>query len=169
MAGLETCAVPENCMAVVADDAVPEAQIREWEKGGMPVTILKNLENGSGRLRLGHVLLRLRQLRQGAANGTVFFGPFSLDLAHLVLTNSQSGATIILTEKERDILLRLHREKGRPLDRKALLGDIWGYASVIETHTLETHIYRLRQKLENDPSAPQVLMTEGSGYLLVME
>lgn len=77
-----------------------------------------------------------------------------------------SGQTIRLTEKERDILLILHGEKGRTVPRKALLDAVWGYKDGVETHTLETHIYRLRKKIEDDPARPALLLTEETGYRL---
>jgi DNA-binding response OmpR family regulator len=78
---------------------------------------------------------------------------------------------IRLTEKERDILLCLlaakaQGEGGGAVERRALLDRVWGYAETVETHTLETHIYRLRQKIEMDPASPQYLLTDGTGYRL---
>ena len=166
-AGLETSSAPEGAAAVLTDDFMTAEQVREWEKSGIAIVFLKDTADVSGRLRLGNVLSRLRQGPGRAASGTLFFGSFSLDLAHLALTDSRRSTVVTLTEKERDILLRLHREKGRVLERKVLLEDIWGYASAIETHTLETHIYRLRQKIEQEPANAELLVTEGGGYKLV--
>ncbi len=58
------------------------------------------------------------------------------------------------------------RAAGRPVPRQILLNEVWGYNSAVTTHTLETHIYRLRQKIEADPSAPRLLLTKGGGYWL---
>lgn len=73
---------------------------------------------------------------------------------------------INLTEKERDILLYIDRNS--PVSRDDLLHAVWGYGSNIETHTVETHIYRLRQKIEKDPSKPELLITTDEGYILNM-
>lgn len=79
----------------------------------------------------------------------------------------KKGDDIIrLTEKERDILLILRAAQGGVVTRDHLLHTVWGYGAGIETHTLETHIYRLRNKIENDPGRAQLLLTEGDGYRL---
>jgi len=76
------------------------------------------------------------------------------------------GARIRLTEKEAAILLYLHRAAGRPVPRGELLGEVWGYSSLVTTHTLETHIYRLRRKIEADPQEARLLLTDEGGYRL---
>ena len=53
------------------------------------------------------------------------------------------------------------------MSRETLLQEVCGYNSGVTTHTLETHIYRLRQKIEKDAAAPAVLITEVRGYELV--
>ena len=72
-----------------------------------------------------------------------------------------------MTEKESSILRYLYRAGQRPVSREKLLQEVWGYNSGVTTHTLETHIYRLRQKIERDAAAPAILLTEASGYKLV--
>jgi len=72
-----------------------------------------------------------------------------------------------LTEKETSILRYLYRAGQRPISRETLLQEVWGYNSGVTTHTLETHIYRLRQKIEKDAAAPAILVTEAGGYKLV--
>jgi len=71
-----------------------------------------------------------------------------------------------LTEKETNILKFLHRAGGT-VSREVLLHEVWGYNPAVTTHTLETHIYRLRQKIETDPTRAQLLVTESGGYRLV--
>src|SRR5258707_14551361 len=80
----------------------------------------------------------------------------------------QSGKKKIrLTEKETAILKYLYRAGSRVIGRDTLLGEVWGYNAGVTTHTLETHVYRLRQKIERDPSQAEILVTEPGGYRLV--
>lgn len=74
------------------------------------------------------------------------------------------GETIRLTEKEVAILCALEDCAPAALSRQALLDRVWAYADGVETHTLETHIYRLRQKIEADPSTPAIIVTVEDGY-----
>jgi len=73
---------------------------------------------------------------------------------------------IRLTDKESAILKFLYRAGGRPVPRQILLNEVWGYNSAVTTHTLETHIYRLRQKIEPNPMQLRLLLTEVGGYRL---
>lgn len=82
------------------------------------------------------------------------------------LLEGKGGTRIRLTEKEAAILLYLHRAGGRPVPRAELLGEVWGYSSAVTTHTLETHVYRLRRKIEPDPSQARLLLTDEGGYRL---
>jgi len=76
------------------------------------------------------------------------------------------GKKVRLTEKETNILKFLYRS-GDTVPRDTLLHEVWGYNPAVTTHTLETHIYRLRQKIENNPGQAQLLITEPGGYRLV--
>lgn len=78
-----------------------------------------------------------------------------------------AGSKCLLTEKEVAILKFLYRANAVVVPRDVLLRELWGYNSSVTTHTLETHIYRLRQKIELDPSDAQILVTEGGGYKLI--
>src|SRR5207249_12211298 len=74
---------------------------------------------------------------------------------------------VCVTEKETAILRYLYRAGQRPVSPETLLQEVWGYNSGVTTHTLETHIYRLRQKVEKDAGTPAILVTEAGGYKLV--
>ncbi len=82
------------------------------------------------------------------------------------LLQGKGGTRIRLTEKEAAILLYLHRAGGRSVPRTELLGEVWGYSSAVTTHTLETHVYRLRRKIEADPQQARLLLTDEGGYRL---
>lgn len=71
-----------------------------------------------------------------------------------------------LTDKEASILRYLYRSGEKPVGREELLREVWGYNANVTTHTLETHIYRLRQKIEPDAQSPKLLITETGGYRL---
>lgn len=81
----------------------------------------------------------------------------------------EGEASIALTDKEVEILIFLYRAGGKIISRDVLLAEIWGYNAEVSTHTLETHIYRLRQKIETDPEIGGVLMTEPGGYRLAAD
>ena len=119
--------------------------------------------------RFAVLLARIRaQLRQHEASEDAVFtlGPHTFRPSSKLLTNPK-GNKIRLTEKETAILRYLYRAGQRPVSREVLLQEVWGYNSGVTTHTLETHIYRLRQKVERDASVPSILVTEGGGYKLV--
>ena len=97
----------------------------------------------------------------------VDLGPWQLDPVHNVLQRGKNKKqTVRLTDKEKDILLLLHQNKGQPVSREDMLKTVWGFVDGVETHTLETHIYRLRQKIEDDPAQAKILLTTESGYIL---
>jgi DNA-binding response OmpR family regulator len=92
-------------------------------------------------------------------------GPYTFRPSAKVLVDPQDKK-IRLTEKETNILKFLYR-CGDTVARETLLHEVWGYNPAVTTHTLETHIYRLRQKIENNPGQAQILVTENGGYRLV--
>lgn len=119
--------------------------------------------------RFGVLLARIRaHLRQIEASDAAIlhFGPYDFKPSVKQLI-TQNGDKIRLTEKEADILKFLYRASTKTVSRETLLHEIWGYNAQITTHTLETHIYRLRQKIEADPSNAKLLVTEDGGYRLV--
>lgn len=92
-------------------------------------------------------------------------GPYEFRPAMKLLVNG-NGAKVRLTEKETNILKYLYRSGGKPVGRDELLHEVWGYNPAVTTHTLETHVYRLRQKIEPDPAHARLLITESGGYRL---
>ena len=114
------------------------------------------------------LLARIRsQLRQHEQSEDAVFklGPYSFRPA-LKLLVCADDTKIRLTEKETNILKFLYRAPIPVVPRDMLLQEVWGYNAAVTTHTLETHIYRLRQKIEPDPANVQLLLTETGGYRL---
>ena len=119
--------------------------------------------------RFSVLLARIRAaLRQHDQSEDVVFtiGPYSFQPANKLLENGD-GNKIRLTDKETSILKYLYRQGPKTIGRDVLLKEVWGYNNRVTTHTLETHIYRLRQKIERDPSNARLLVTEEGGYRLV--
>lgn len=115
------------------------------------------------------LLARIRaQLRTHEQSEDAVFqlGPYTFKPAQKILV-TENDKKVRLTEKETNILKFLYRASERVVPRDVLLHEVWGYNAGVTTHTLETHIYRLRQKIEPDPSNAQILVTESGGYRLV--
>jgi len=118
--------------------------------------------------KFGVLMARLRaHLRSHEQSEDAVFkmGPYEFRPAVKMLV-TDADKKIRLTEKETSILKFLYRAGGKPVTRDILLDEVWGYNSGVTTHTLETHVYRLRQKIEPDPSNASLLLTEGGGYRL---
>lgn len=119
--------------------------------------------------RLAELLARLRaQLRSFESSEDAVFaiGPYTFRPSAKMLQDQMRGRRIRLTEKEAAILKFLYRAGTHAVARQVLLNEVWGYNASVTTHTLETHIYRLRQKIEPDPTNARLLITEGGGYRL---
>ena len=119
---------------------------------------------------IGVLLARIRaQIRQHERSDQAVFtiGPFTFQTANKLFLNNETNEKTRLTDKETALMKFLYRAGGRGVDRDVLLGEVWGYNAAVDTHTLETHIYRLRQKIERDPSNPEILVSEPGGYRLV--
>jgi DNA-binding response OmpR family regulator len=118
----------------------------------------------------GVLLARIRaQLRQHERSEDAVFtiGPFSFRPSAKMLQDDKANRKIRLTEKEAAILKFLYRAGESVTSRDVLLNEVWGYNAGVTTHTLETHVYRLRQKIERDPSNAEILVTGPGGYRLM--
>jgi DNA-binding response OmpR family regulator len=119
--------------------------------------------------RFAVLLARIRaHLRQHEHSEDAVFkvGPYTFKPSAKMLVR-QDNRKVRLTEKETAIIKFLLRSGEQIVSRDVLLQDVWGYNAGVTTHTLETHVYRLRQKIERDPSHAEILVTEGGGYKLV--
>jgi DNA-binding response OmpR family regulator len=136
--------------------------------------IVRGLEAGANDyiakpFRSNELLARIRaQLRLFENSEDVVFdiGPYTFRPAAKQLLEPRRNSRIRLTDKETAILKFLYRAGPRAVQRNVLLNEVWGYNAAVTTHTLETHIYRLRQKMEMLPASPSLLVTEDHGYRL---
>lgn len=175
---------------LIMDVGLPDMDGREavklLRKGGFkaPVIMLTGhdtdsdtilgLESGANDyvtkpFRFAVLLARIRaQLRQHeqSEDATFVVGPYTFKPGQKMLIDAKGGK-IRLTEKEVAIIKYLYRAGGKVITRDVLLEEVWGYNSGVTTHTLETHVYRLRQKIEHDPSNSSILVTESGGYKLI--
>lgn len=178
-----------HCDLLIMDVGLPDMDGREavklLRKGGFksPIIMLTGHDTDSDTIlgleagandyvtkpfRFAVLLARVRaQLRQHeqSEDATFTIGHYVFRPSAKVLSD-EAGSKIRLTEKETSILKYLYRVGDKPVTRDILLEEVWGYNSGVTTHTLETHIYRLRQKIERDPSNAELLVTESGGYKL---
>lgn len=179
--------------ALILDVALPDMDGRElcrtlrYQGFSAPILVLIDLDNEADIVlaldagandcvtkpaQMGVFLARLRaHLRQYSESDDL-----GLRLQHhtfrprlKLLIDAESGKKIQLTDKETALLKYLYRARNSFASRRRLLSAIWDYNSGVETHTVETHVWRLRQKLERDPKNPSILVTEGDGYRLCVK
>ena len=98
--------------------------------------------------------------------GRLTFNDYELRPASKEILNLRNNELVKLTEKEVAIIQYLYKIKGRIVSKNELLQEVWGYRPDVTTHTIETHIYRLRQKVEKDNPQAQLIVTEDGGYAL---
>lgn len=154
---------------VTIDSSLPPDLIIIQQGESVPAEFnaLPFLEIPKGAIRLGEIMDKAGYLLSGREshiedeNGNIDLGEFTLVPAENILTHKKSGEDIRLTDKERLLLRVLFEERDAGIPRKDLLKSVWGYADDAETHTLETHIYRLRQKLEIYNAQNLIKVVEG--------
>jgi DNA-binding response OmpR family regulator len=181
----------EHFDAIVLDVGLPDMDGRElcrlMRRGGVraPILMLTGADTDADEIlgldagaddyitkpfRLNVLLARLRtQLRQHerSEDAVVTIGPYTFRPSAKMLVDESGRKKVRLTEKETAILKYLYRAGDKVIGRDTLLNEVWGYNTGVTTHTLETHVYRLRQKIERDPAKAQILVTEPGGYRLV--
>src|SRR6185312_2834071 len=174
--------------AVIMDATLPDGDghavcARLRESGlSMPVILMNGLDQSSAAddtisiakpFRLSELMARLRarldaRTRNDSAAGSIRIGPYEFSPGEKALRHGVADVRIRLTEKEAAILAFLHSMGARAVPRQELLREVWGYNPAVTTHTLETHIYRLRRKIEADPANACLLITEAGGYRLAV-
>lgn len=180
----------EHVDAVLLDVGLPDMDGREvcrlMRKNGIKAPIIMltaavtdadtilGLDSGANDyitkpFKMGVLLARLRaHLRQHeqSDDATFAIGPYSFRPSAKMLLDEAARKKIRLTEKETAIIKFLYRAGEKVVGRETLLNEVWGYNAGVTTHTLETHVYRLRQKIERDPANARILVTEPGGYRL---
>jgi DNA-binding response OmpR family regulator len=175
--------------ALILDIGLPDGDGRDYcarlrrQGHSMPILMLtgaieeadvvRGLDSGAcdyivKPFRASELLARLHaQLRNFDRSEEVVFpvGPYTFRPAKKLLHDTAKNRRIRLTDKETAVLKYLYRSDAA-VNRQILMHEVWGYNATVTTHTLETHIYRLRQKIEADPANPSLLVTEGGGYRL---
>jgi len=175
--------------AVILDIGLPDGDGRDFcarlrrQGHSMPIIMLtganeetdvvRGLDSGAcdyiaKPFRASELLARLHaQLRIFDRSEEAVFpvGPYTFRPSKKLLQDVAKNRRIRLTDKETAVLKFLYRSDSA-VNRQILMHEVWGYNSTVTTHTLETHIYRLRQKIEADPTNPALLVTEGGGYRL---
>ncbi|MDG1709194.1 MAG: response regulator transcription factor [Emcibacteraceae bacterium] len=186
-AGLEK-AKDENFDLIILDVGLPDIDGREvcrmMRKSGINTPVIMLTANASEAdtilgldagandyvtkpFKFGVLLARARaHLRQHLISEDASYpiGHYMFKPGDKMLTNEETDEKVRLTEKETAILKFLKRADGASISREKLLNEVWGYNANVTTHTLETHVYRLRQKIELDPSKAKIILTESGGY-----
>jgi hypothetical protein len=144
----------------VEDDKFNLVLCRDNIKCDKPMVILDQNE-----MRVGDIMDQIESiLFKNPYNQAISFKQYHI--ASNSLTLMHSDREIQLTETERNIIYHLMTAKDQGLSREDMLQSVWAYHQDIETHTLETHIYRLRQKIEPDSTKPQHIIYDSNLYKL---
>jgi DNA-binding response OmpR family regulator len=190
-AELQLFAQEPQFAAVIMDAVLPDgdgqAVCARLRAHGMSIPVI--LMNGSNQscatddtislakpFRLNDLMVRLRTRLDARPQVEpldgrpvpIRIGPYEFSPEDKALRHGDANRRIRLTEKEAAILAFLHRMGARAVPRQELLTEVWGYHPEVTTHTLETHIYRLRRKIEADPAKACLLITEAGGYRLAV-
>jgi DNA-binding response OmpR family regulator len=163
--GREVCrrlkAAGVNTPVIMLTAAISDADTIEGLDAGANAYLTKPFRFS---VLLAHVRAQMRSHEQ--SEDAVFrIGPYEFRPAAKLLID-EKARKIRLTEKETSILKYLYRAGEKPVSREELLTEVWGYNAGVTTHTLETHVYRLRQKIEPDAQSARLLLTETGGYRL---
>ena len=176
---------------IILDIGLPDINGREvcrlMRRNGVtsPIIMLTNADTEAGTIldlesgangsvtkpfRLRVLLAKLHAYiyqHERSGDAVVTIGPYIFQPNNKLLVSKEDEKKVRLTNKETAILESLYQAGTKAVNRDVLLDEVWGYNASIATHTLETHVYRLRQKIEPDPSNAEILLTEPGGYRLV--
>jgi len=115
---------------------------------------------------LARIEVLLRRVPVHAGQGLYEFGSFRVDIRQRQVT--RDGKPIYLTAREFQLLRYLIERPGSTIPRDELLRSVWGYRAEMFTRTVDTHVFSLRKKLEENPKSPELFLTvSGVGYKFV--
>ena len=172
----ETCVVPD--MIIVDEDT---ERLRELHKQQLQVPTILLLSSGAdaGDAEASNIVYKPLVLNnffnllqaginiyENSSDGYLNFNQYELRPSKKEILNLRNNEIIKLTEKEVAIIKYLYKAKDKIVSKNELLQEVWGYSPEVTTHTIETHIYRLRQKVEHEDAAAQIILTSDGGYQL---
>ena len=167
---------------IILDEKAEDLENLRTHHPNTPIILLqKEGDDSVTSSVLNHVIFKplsleklLNQIQAGinlldnSEAGYLSFNRYELRPLQKEIYNERNGETIKLTEKEVAIIKFLYKNKDKIVAKNDLLQEVWGYSPDVSTHTIETHIYRLRQKVEHDDASAQLIVTEDGGYKLVL-
>ena len=167
---------------IILDERAQDLKTLRAHHPNTPIILLqKNGDDSVESSVLNHVIFKplsleglLNQIQAGinlvdnSEAGYLNFNRYELHPLQKEIYNERNGETIKLTEKEVAIIKFLYKNKDKIVSKNDLLQEVWGYSPDVSTHTIETHIYRLRQKVEHEDTSAQLIVTEDGGYKLVL-
>lgn len=103
---------------------------------------------------------------ENSDEGNIEFNQYILYPSRKEIFNQRDETTTKLTEREVSMIKYLYKNADRTVSKNDLMQEVWEYSAEVATHTVETHIYRLRQKIEQDNSDNQIIITSEGGYQL---
>ncbi len=163
-------------MAVVDDDVDSVKELQKKIRKS-PIIFLGDTDDNLGDsviviskpFRLEYFLdmvLSCSNLFAHSSDGQLMFDKYILDSGKKELYNTSSNNYTKLTEREVSIIKYLYKAHEKVVSKNELLSEVWGYNPEATTHTVETHIYRLRQKIEEENPGDNIIITEDNGYRL---
>lgn len=184
-------ATKERFSAILIDvnlydiDGREACKLLRWRAVNVPLILLADSESDADEilafdmgandyltrpLRIGTLIARLRthiRLHERSEDASLIVGPYVYSPPEKTLVHKGEGIKITLTMMENAIMRFLYRAENRVVDPETLYSEVWGHSDDTLIHTLQTHVYRLRRKIETIPSDPKILITDHRGYRLV--
>lgn len=165
---------------VIIDEDIKKAEEIHEKQLKAPILLLSSAEFKIEEINFIHDIIKkpiklstfLERLKsciniyENSHSGYLHFGHYTLKPIKKEIFNKKTEETVKLTEKEVAIIKYLYKSQDKIVGKNELLEHVWGYNPDVTTHTIETHIYRLRQKVEHDNVDEQLIITTEGGYRL---